>query len=305
MYEATGVPLVDAFMKMESVEAASAASLKLVAAAFAGVVLGSLVLGAIERATGGQLGQSRDGGLHLAAAAAASVLKPAKVLLPFYGVAYSTTVVSALLQVAAVKMKSEFVTLCRGHNEEVLAALKFVTQLVQDTSELVLIIFAAWAAIDFKNRVLSWAAARLCAGAAEGSSRTFVAQLLRPVSVLLNCGVLAVAGTAALSAYGVNVGPLVASIGGLGLVVGLASQSLAANLASALAIYSGRPFVVGDRVELLARGSRVVEGVVVQIEPMRTILRDDSGAPIYMNNSEVTGFMVRNISQTGKDFAAV
>lgn len=54
-------------------------------------------------------------------------------------------------------------------------------------------------------------------------------------------------------------GPLVASIGGLGLVVGLASQSLAANLASALAIYSGRPFVVGDRVELLARGSRVVE----------------------------------------------
>lgn len=76
--QATGVPLVDAFMKMESVEAASAASLKLVAAAFAGVVLGSLVLGAIERATGGQLGQSRDGGLHLAAAAAASVLKPAK-----------------------------------------------------------------------------------------------------------------------------------------------------------------------------------------------------------------------------------
>lgn len=34
------------------------------------------------------------------------------------------------------------------------------------------------------------------------------------------------------------------------------------------------------------------QGVVVQIEPMRTILRDDSGAPIYMNNSEVTGFMV-------------
>ncbi|KAL4423213.1 hypothetical protein ABPG77_000005 [Micractinium sp. CCAP 211/92] len=305
VYEATGVPLVDVLMKMPSVEAASVASVRLVAAALVGVAVGSLVLGAIDRVTGGELGKSKYGVLNVPVAAVASVLKPAQVLLPFYGVAFSTTVLSALVQVAAVKRQSEFAALCWGHNEEVLAVIKFVTQLVQDTSELVLIIFAAWAAIDFKNRVLSWAASWLTSGDTAGSSRKFVAQLLRPVSVLLNCGILAVAGMAALHAYGINVGPLIASIGGLGLVIGLATQSLAANVVSALALYSGRPFVVGDRIELLARGSRVLEGVVVQIEPMRTILRDDSGAPIYINNSEVTTFMVRNISQSGKVFAAV
>ncbi|KAL4434300.1 hypothetical protein ABPG75_000741 [Micractinium tetrahymenae] len=305
VYEATGVPLVDALMKLKTVEAATQASIRLVAVALAGVVLGSLALRTIDHLTSRQLGQSKEGGFNVAAAVAASTLKPAQVLLPFYGVAYSTTVVSALVQVAAVKMKSEFATLCRGRSEEVLAVIKFVTQMVQDTSELVLIVFAAWAAIDFKNRVLGWAAAWLSSREKEGSSRTFIAQLLRPVSALLNCGILAAAGMAALTAYGINVGPLVASIGGLGLVVGLATQSLAANVVSALALYSGRPFVVGDRVELLAGGARVVEGVVVQIEPMRTILRDDSGAPVYMNNSEVTGYMVRNISQTGKDFASV
>ncbi len=35
-----------------------------------------------------------------------------QVLLPFYGVAFSTTVLSALVQVAAVKRQSEFAALC-------------------------------------------------------------------------------------------------------------------------------------------------------------------------------------------------
>lgn len=33
--------------------------------------------------------------------------------------------------------------------------------MAQDTSELVLIIFAAWALVEFKNRVLHWVATNL------------------------------------------------------------------------------------------------------------------------------------------------
>lgn len=38
------------------------------------------------------------------------------------------------------------------------------------------------------------------------------------------------------TAAGINVGPLMASVGGIGLAVGLATQSLAANVVSALAL---------------------------------------------------------------------
>lgn len=65
-------------MKMKSVEAASVASAKMVAATLAAVVLGSLALKALERATGGQLGQSKGKGFNVAAAAAAATLKPAQ-----------------------------------------------------------------------------------------------------------------------------------------------------------------------------------------------------------------------------------
>ena len=37
-----------------------------------------------------------------------------------------------------------------------MGALKTVTQLVQDTSELILIIAAAWAVNDFKNRLVTF-----------------------------------------------------------------------------------------------------------------------------------------------------
>jgi hypothetical protein len=39
--------------------------------------------------------------------------------------------------------------------------LKWLTQLVQDTSELLVVIFLAWFAIDFKNRVFAWIASHL------------------------------------------------------------------------------------------------------------------------------------------------
>ncbi len=72
------MPLVDVLMKMPSVEAASVASVRLVAATLVGVAVGSLVLGAIDRVTGGELGKSKYGVLNVPVAAVASVLKPAQ-----------------------------------------------------------------------------------------------------------------------------------------------------------------------------------------------------------------------------------
>jgi small-conductance mechanosensitive channel len=70
-----------------------------------------------------------------------------------------------------------------------------------------------------------------------------------------------------------------ASVGGIGVAVGLATQSVATNVVSALSLFASRPFVVGDRVQLMKGGAVVVEGKVEHIEPMRTVLRDPEGNP--------------------------
>ena len=43
-----------------------------------------------------------------------------------------------------------------GRGAEVLSGLKWATQLVQDTTELVVILFVSWTAMSLKNRVLHW-----------------------------------------------------------------------------------------------------------------------------------------------------
>ncbi len=39
-----------------------------------------------------------------------------------------------------------------------------------------------------------------------------------------------------------------------------------------------------------------LQGVVVQLEPMRTAIQDEDGI-VYINNSEVSNYIIRNISQ--------
>jgi hypothetical protein len=47
------------------------------------------------------------------------------------------------------------------------------------------------------------------------------------------------------------------------------------------------------------------QGVVAEIEPLRTVIRDDSGNPVYLSNSEVASYGVRNLTQVGCCPAAV
>lgn len=36
---------------------------------------------------------------------------------------------------------------------------------------------------------------------------------------------------------------------------------------------------------------------MAEIEPLRTVIRDDSGNPVYLSNSEVASYGVRNLTQ--------
>lgn len=67
-------------MSMATVETAAKHSMQLVAAAAIGVVVGSIVMSAVEKVAGGRLTEEAQGGrLNLPAAVLASVLHPAQV----------------------------------------------------------------------------------------------------------------------------------------------------------------------------------------------------------------------------------
>ena len=94
----------------------------------------------------------------------------------------------------------------------------------------------------------------------------------------------------ALSALGVNVGPLLASAGIAGVALGFGAQTLVKDYISGIFLIIEDQFGIGDEVEIGAvRG--VVEGVALRT----TRVRDAEGVLWYIRNGEILN--VANYSQ--------
>lgn len=119
--------------------------------------------------------------------------------------------------------------------------------------------------------------------------RTFL-PLLRNVIFIF---IVTIAGLLILSELGVNIAPLLAGAGVVGLAIGLGSQTLVKDVISGLFILFEDTVNVGDVVELDGRG-----GVVEAISIRSIRLRDVSGAVHTIPFSNVT--TVKNMT---KDFA--
>lgn len=102
----------------------------------------------------------------------------------------------------------------------------------------------------------------------------------------------------AVSALGVNIGPLVAAIGAAGLVIGLAMQGTLSNFASGILILVYRPFDVGDVIN--------AGGVLGKVEAMTLVstrmLTFDNQVQFVPNNAiwngvitNVTGSVTRRV----------
>lgn len=94
----------------------------------------------------------------------------------------------------------------------------------------------------------------------------------------------------ALGALGVNLGPIIASAGIVGLAVGFGAQNLVKDLLSGLFMMVEDQYGVGDVVDL-GEVSGTVEAVGLRV----TTVRDVSGALWYVRNGEV--LRVGNSSQ--------
>jgi moderate conductance mechanosensitive channel len=102
--------------------------------------------------------------------------------------------------------------------------------------------------------------------------------------------VVAVAGTMMLSELGVDIAPIVASAGIIGVALGFGSQTLVKDFLSGIFMIFEDQYGVGDVVDL-GEASGTVEAVSLRV----TRLRDVNGTVWYVRNGEI--LRVGNMSQ--------
>ncbi len=112
------------------------------------------------------------------------------------------------------------------------------------------------------------------------------AQQLRTLSsVIYSVGVFVILFLAAmqiLPLLGINMGPLLASAGVVGLAIGFGAQTLVRDFINGFFILAENQYDIGDTVRIAG-----VQGAVEAMTLRRTILRDDSGAQHTVPSSEI------------------
>jgi len=112
------------------------------------------------------------------------------------------------------------------------------------------------------------------------------AQQLRTLSsVIYSVGMFAILFLAAmqiLPLFGINMGPLLASAGVVGLAIGFGAQTLVRDFINGFFILVENQYDIGDTIRIAG-----VQGAVEAMTLRRTVLRDDSGALHTVPSSEI------------------
>ena len=93
--------------------------------------------------------------------------------------------------------------------------------------------------------------------------------------------------------WGIQIAPLLAGLGVLGIAVGLGAQDLFKNLISGLLIISEKRFIPGEWV----KADGVAEGTVEKINFRSTLIRRFDKSPVYVPNSALSDAAVTNFSR--------
>jgi len=117
-------------------------------------------------------------------------------------------------------------------------------------------------------------------------------QLLPVICKTIKAFVIMVAVLVTFQNLGVNVTGLLASLSIGGLAVGLAAQDTLSNLFGAVALFTDRPFRMGDRVQF-----DQVEGTVESIGMRSTRIRNLEGYLVAVPNRTMANACITNISR--------
>ena len=112
------------------------------------------------------------------------------------------------------------------------------------------------------------------------------------VGFLIRLGVWATFGMLALDNLGIDVGPLVASLGIGGLALGLALQGTLSDLFASFSIVFDRPFAVGDYIQVGSLG-----GTVQHVGLKTTRVTALTGEQLVFSNSDLLGSRIQNFQR--------
>lgn len=112
------------------------------------------------------------------------------------------------------------------------------------------------------------------------------------LSSTLNATIWIVALFMLLGELGLNLGPLIASAGVIGVALGLGAQTIVRDVLSGILMLIEDQFGVGDEVEVLD-----VKGQVEKVGLRITTVREKNGTLWYLRNGEI--LKVGNKSQSG------
>jgi small conductance mechanosensitive channel len=147
--------------------------------------------------------------------------------------------------------------------------------------------------------ILTWLLKKLSLHLSEFSNRLGLptalrAQQLRTLSsVIYSVGLFVILFLAAmqiLPLFGINMGPLLASAGVVGLAIGFGAQTLVRDFINGFFILVENQYDIGDTIRIAG-----VQGAVETMTLRRTVLRDDSGALHTVPSSQIT--VVSNLTR--------
>lgn len=147
--------------------------------------------------------------------------------------------------------------------------------------------------------LLAWTTVRLTDGLIETYIGVYVERsesklddaLVPVVSRMTNIAIVSIAGIVILDSIGYNVNAIIASLGIGSVAVAFASRRALADVFGGVHIFSAKPFLVDDLVEIDGTAGRVEE-----IGLRTTQIRDFDGRLITLPNSKVADTEVKNIT---------
>ena len=127
----------------------------------------------------------------------------------------------------------------------------------------------------------------------DGLRRLFNPELVGWLVKAIKAAFALLGAAAVLETWGIQVAPLLAGLGILGVAVALGAQDFFKNLIAGLLILAERRFSVGDWIFV----DGVVEGTVEKINFRSTVVRRFDRAPVHVPNDELANNPLTNFSR--------
>lgn len=152
---------------------------------------------------------------------------------------------------------------------------------------ILIILAVAWFAI----KLIDSTAKEYFLPAAKGTDSKLAMQLVPVITKAVKAGVIFIAFIVILNSFGYDITAILAGLGIGGLAFAFAAKETISDVFGGFSIFTSKPFVVGDWVEIGG-----IVGVVEEVGLRHTKIRNLDKRLVIIPNSQVAGAKIENIS---------